>query len=63
MKSSDMVQYKIRTKEYATGRSQKQYHLYADEDLTAVIEKQPNKNRFFNNAIREYISNHLEVLK
>jgi hypothetical protein len=34
----------------------KSYHLYLDDDLVAVAEAQPNKNRFFNAAIRKFIN-------
>ncbi len=58
-----MVRYKCRTSKNGAGRSQKQYHLYVDNDLTSIVDMQPNKNRFFNNAIREYIRNHLHGRK
>ena len=38
------------------GKTMKSYHLYLDDDLVAVAEAQPNKNRFFNAAIRKFIN-------
>lgn len=31
----------------------KDYHYKADTDLVAIIDSQPNKNRFINDAVRE----------
>lgn len=31
----------------------KDYHYKADIDLVAIIDRQPNKNRFINDAVRE----------
>ena len=38
-----------------TGTTMKRYPLYLDEDLVATVDNQPNKNRFFNAAIRWFI--------
>lgn len=53
-----MTKYKNRTTKYGAGRSQKQYHLYVDDELVENVNRQANKNRFFNAAIKEYIENH-----
>lgn len=38
-----------------TGTTMKRYPLYLDEDLVTTVDSQPNKNRFFNAAIRWFI--------
>lgn len=53
--------YKRRTKQYGEGQSQKSYHLYLDEELIPFVEKLANKNRFFNDAIRDFIRRRLEI--
>ena len=35
------------------GSTQKSMHLFLDADLIEVVDKQPNKNRFINDCIRE----------
>lgn len=39
----------------SVGRTLKSYHLYLDEELVEFVERQENKTRFFNAAIRTYI--------
>jgi hypothetical protein len=36
------------------GSTQKSMHLFLDADLIEVVDKQPNKNRFINDCIREH---------
>ena len=40
---------------HAVETTMKRYPLYLDEDLVSTVDSQPNKNRFFNAAIRWFI--------
>ncbi len=42
----------IRKRRY-TGVEDKDMHLRLDADLVEVVDRQPNKNRFINDCIRE----------
>ena len=42
--------------------SVKSVHLYIDTDLLPVLQAQPNKTRFVNDAIRFYIKKRKEVM-
>lgn len=48
---------KIKRTQKGIGSTLKSYHLYLDSDLVAVVDSQPNKNRFINAAIRNFINN------
>lgn len=53
-KESKMAKYKQHTRT-GEGSSVKSVHLYIDIDLLPVLQEQPNKTRFVNDAIRAYI--------
>jgi hypothetical protein len=55
LKKSRMEQSKRIKRSPKTGTTMKRYPLYLDEDLVATVDSQPNKNRFFNAAIRWFI--------
>lgn len=55
LKESRMEQSKRIKRSPKTGTTMKRYPLYLDEDLVATVDSQPNKNRFFNAAIRWFI--------
>jgi hypothetical protein len=55
LKKSRMEQSKRIKRSPKTGTTMKRYPLYLDEDLVSTVDSQPNKNRFFNAAIRWFI--------
>lgn len=48
---------KIKRTQKGVGSTLKSYHLYLDSDLVTIVDSQPNKNRFINAAIRNFINN------
>lgn len=50
-----MEKKRIKRTPKSVGRTLKSYHLYLDEELVEFVERQENKTRFFNAAIRTYI--------